>query len=113
MLTHLIEQIERTALRLEPQRAVRFLNLSPPWAIEKMQRARFRRIMQLAGEHSSFYREEFKRRGINARQIDHPAQLGDFYTTGEDLRDHGAEAFLIGRADTAFETTGTTSPVPK
>jgi phenylacetate-CoA ligase len=39
--------------------------------------------------------------------------LGDFYTTGEDLRAHGAEAFLTGRADTAFETTGTTSPSPK
>ena len=45
--------------------------------------------------------------------IEHPSQLGDFFTTGEDLRTHGAEAFLTGRPDTAFETTGTTSPVPK
>jgi phenylacetate-CoA ligase len=47
------------------------------------------------------------------RRITHPSQLGDFYTTGEDLRTHGAEQFLTGHADTAFETTGTTSSVPK
>src|SRR6266446_5343610 len=113
MLTNIIEQIERVVLHLEPQHAVSFLNVSPQWAIEKMQRARFRRTLRLAAARSTFYREEFKRRGIDARRIEHPSDLGDFYTTGEDLRAHGAEAFLTGRADTAFETTGTTSPIPK
>ncbi|HEV7843553.1 MAG TPA: hypothetical protein VGO69_07630 [Pyrinomonadaceae bacterium] len=113
MLTKIIEQIEHAVLRMEPHHAERFLNMSPPWAIEKMQRARFRRTLRLAAEHSTFYREEFKRRAINVRRIEHPSELGDFYTTGEDLRAHGAEAFLTGRADTAFETTGTTSPLPK
>src|SRR5439155_23976997 len=113
MLTNIIEQIERVVLHLEPQHSVSFLNLSPQWAIEKMQRARFRRTLRLAGERSTFYREEFRRRGIDVRRIEHPSELGDFYTTGEDLREHGAEAFLTGRADTAFETTGTTSAIPK
>ncbi|MDX6405252.1 MAG: hypothetical protein QOH70_2707, partial [Blastocatellia bacterium] len=113
MLANLIELIERTVLHMEPHRSVRFLNVSPPWAIEAMQRARFRRTLRLAAERSSFYREQFRRRGINVRRIEHPSELGDFYTTGEDLREHGAEAFLTGRPDTAFETTGTTSPISK
>jgi phenylacetate-CoA ligase len=113
MLTNIIDQIARVVLHLEPQHSVSFLNATPQWAIEKLQRARFRRTLRLAGERSTFYREEFKRRGINPRLIEHPSELGDFYTTGEDLRSHGAEAFLTGHADTAFETTGTTSPVPK
>src|SRR6267142_2801507 len=113
MLTNLIELSERLVLRMEPHRSVRFLNVTPHWAIEAMQRARFRRTLRLAAERSSFYREEFRRRGINVRGIQHPSELGDFYTTAEDLRAHGAEAFLTGRADTAFETTGTTSPIPK
>jgi len=46
------------------------------------------------------------------RRIEHPSQLGDFYTTGEDLRAR-VEDFRIARADTVFETTGTTSPEPK
>lgn len=113
MLTNPIEQIERMVLRLNPRHAVRFLNVSPPWAVAAMQRTRFRRVLKLAAQRSTFYRNEFKRRGIDVDRIDHPSQLGDFFTTGEDLRTHGAEAFLTGHADTAFETTGTTSPVPK
>ncbi len=78
-----------------------------------MQEARFRRTLRLAAARSPFYREQFRQRGIDVRRITHPSQLGDFYTTGEDLRSYGAEQFFAGHADTAFETTGTTSPVPK
>src|ERR1700704_907596 len=113
MISKIIEQGERLALHLEPQHALRLLNAMPPAAIEALQRARFRQTMRLVAERSPFYREQFRRRGIDVRRIEHPSQLGDFYTTGEDLRSHGPDAFLVRRADTAFETTGTTSPVPK
>ncbi|MEA2874638.1 MAG: phenylacetate-CoA ligase [Hyphomicrobiales bacterium] len=112
MIEKVIEQVERLALRMEPQRAVRLLNAMPPSAIEALQRARFRQTLRLAAGRSPFYREEFRRRGIDVRRIEHPSELGDFYTTGEDLRAR-VEDFKIGRADTAYETTGTTSPVPK
>src|SRR5438132_13874331 len=113
MLTKIIERIEHAILSMEPRRAVRFLNASPAWSLPKIQRARFQRTLRLAAERSPFYREQFRKRGIDVRRVEHPSELGDFYTTGEDLREHGAEAFLTGRADTAFETTGTTSPIPK
>src|SRR5437899_7320160 len=113
MLTSLVEFAERLALRTSPQRAVELLGLIPTPALEGMRLARFRRTLRIAAERSTFYREQFRRRGIDVRRIDHPSQLGDFYTTGEDLRAYGAEQFLTGRADTAFETTGTTSPVAK
>src|SRR6202171_6667947 len=109
MLTNIIEQIERVILHMEPRHSVRFLNAAPAWSLPKIQRARFRRTLRLAAEHSTFYREQFRKRGIDVRRIEHPSELGDFYTTGEDLRAFGPEAFLTGRADTAFETTGTTS----
>src|SRR6266849_7161952 len=98
---------------MDPDRAVALLDLIPDRALEAMRRARFQRTLRLAAERSPFYRAAFRRRGIDVRRIEHPSQLGDFYTTGEDLREHGAEAFLTGHADTAFETTGTTSPEPK
>src|SRR6266851_8124052 len=113
MLTSLVEFAERLALRSSPQRALELLGLIPTPALEAMRRARFRRTLRIAAERSTFYREQFRRRGIDVRRIDHPSQLGDFYTTGEDLRSHGADALLVRRADTAFETTGTTSAVPK
>src|SRR5712691_6322591 len=113
MLSKLIEVFEGVALRTNPELAMRLLGALPTSAIAAMQKARFRRTLRLAAERSPFYREQFRQRGIDARRITHPSQLGDFYTTGEDLRAHGAEQFLTGRADTAFETTGTTSPAPK
>jgi phenylacetate-CoA ligase len=112
MISKIIEQGERLALHLEPQYALRLLNTMPSAAVEALQRARFRQTMRLVAERSPFYREQFRRRGINARRIEHSSQLGDFYTTGEDLRAH-VEDFRIARADTVFETTGTTSPEPK
>src|ERR1700704_3482105 len=113
MLTSLVELAELLALRTSPQRAIEFLGLIPTPALEAMRLARFKRTLRVAAERSTFYREQFRRRGIDVSRIDHPAQLGDFYTTGDDLRAQGADAFLAGRADTAFETTGTTSPIPK
>jgi phenylacetate-CoA ligase len=113
MLSSLVEVAERLALRTSPRRAVELLGLIPTSALDAMRRARFRRTLRLAAQHAPFYREEFRRRGIDVRRIQHPSELGDFYTTGEDLRRHGAEAFLVRPADTAFETTGTTSPIPK
>lgn len=113
MLGRLADQIEGMALRSAPAGAARLMGALPPGALVAMQGARFRRTLKLVAARSSFYREQFRRRGIQVERIEHPSQLGDFYTTGEDLQSHGADAFLTGRADTAFETTGTTSPVPK
>jgi phenylacetate-CoA ligase len=113
MFAKLIECAERASLRLPPERAKQMLGMMPDALLRRMQAARFRRTIRLVAEASTFYREEFRRRRIDARSVRRPEDLGDFYTTGEDLRRHGPEAFLVGRPDTAFETTGTTSPVPK
>ena len=113
MLAKLTEQIEGVALRTAPAGSAWLLGALPPAALAALQRTRFRQTLRLVNEHSRFYRDEFRRRGIRVDQIDHPSDLGDFYTTGEDLRAHGPDAFLTGRPDTAFETTGTTSALPK
>jgi phenylacetate-CoA ligase len=113
MISKLIEFTERASLRMSPERAKRMLGMMPDPLLQRMQAARFRQTLRLVAEASPFYREEFRRRRIDVRRVRRPEDLGDFYTTGEDLRRHGPEAFLTGRPDTAFETTGTTSPVPK
>src|ERR1700730_18099575 len=112
MVSGIVELFERLALTTNPDLAIRLLGYIPEGPLEALRRSRFKRTLRLAAQHSSFYREEFRKRGIDAARIGHPSELGDFYTTGEDLRAHGPEAFVVGRADIAFETTGTTSPVP-
>ena len=108
MLSKITEQFEKLALRTNPKYAISLLNRMPPAFLSQMQFLRFRHTLKLAAK-APFYAEEFNKRGIDANKIKHPSDLGDFYTTGDDLQKHGAEAFLTGRADTAFETTGTTS----
>ena len=113
MLLTLTDRLQSIAVRRAPAAAARVFGAMPAAALEALQRARFRRTLRHAARHSPFYREEFRRRGIEVERIQHPSELGDFYTTGEDLRRHGAEAFTTARGDTAFETTGTTSSRPK
>lgn len=108
MLSKLTEQLEKIALRTNPKLAIRLLGKMPPRLFLELQKMRFRQTLKLAAK-APFYAEQFAKRNINVNKIRHPAELGDFFTTGEDLRKYCAEAFLIGRADTAFETTGTTS----
>lgn len=112
MLARLSERIEEAALKRAPAATARVMRAMPAAVLDSVQRARFRRTIRLAAQ-SRFYGDAFRQRGIDPRRIEHPAQLGDFFTTGEDIRTHGPEAFIVGSADTAFETTGTTSPLPK
>src|SRR5215470_2177245 len=95
MLTSIVELTEIIALRTSPQRAVELLGLIPSSALEAMRRARFRRTLRVAAESSAFYRDQFRKRGIDVRRIEHPSQLGDFYTSGEDLRSYGPDAFRV------------------
>ena len=108
MISKLTEQLEKLALHTNPANALKILGKIPPGVFEQIQLMRFRQTLKLAAK-APFYCEQFQKRGIDAGKIKHPAQLGDFFTTGEDLRKYGAEAFVTGRAETAFETTGTTS----
>ena len=112
MLVRLAERIENLALRRDPARAARLFGALPDSALASLQGAAFRRTIRRAAE-APFYRDAFRARGIDPSAVTRPSDLGDFFTSGEDLRSHGIAAFQVGRPDTAFETTGTTSPQPK
>ncbi len=112
LLAKITEQIEKLALRTNPQYAITLLGKMPPSVMASLQRRRFRETLKLASR-TPFYSKQFRRRNIDVSKITHPAQLGDFFTTSDDLKEYGADTFLAGRPDTVFETTGTTSAVPK
>lgn len=112
MLSRVTEQLEKFALRTSPGTAISIFGKLPLSLMMGLQKMRFRETLKLAAK-APFYAREFQRRNINIRKITHPDQLGDFFTTGDDLLKHGPEGFIVGRPDTAFETTGTTSDVPK
>ena len=62
--------------------------------------------MRWAAKRSAFYREAFRARGIDARRVRSPADLGDFFTTPDDLS-RDPEKFLCAPPSFVFESSGT------
>ncbi len=76
MLAKLTEQIERIALRTSPPTAARLIGAVPVPLFDALQRARFRRTLRLAAQHSAFYREQFRQRRLNSLATSRPPQTG-------------------------------------
>jgi phenylacetate-CoA ligase len=85
----------------------------PPQILPALRRDKFQRVMQYVAARSPFYRRRFEEAGIEPRLVREPADLGDFFTTAQDLRDHPVEDFLCDRPEHGFETTGTTATTAK
>jgi phenylacetate-CoA ligase len=84
----------------------RLYRLAPPTLVDGLARYRFRRTVRWVAKHSAFYREAFRARGIDARRVRSPADLGDFFTTPDDLS-RDPEKFLCAPPGFVFESSGT------
>jgi len=84
----------------------------PANLFQKMEEENFRKTIRFVAEHSPFYRRKFKESGIDASRVKSSKDLGDLFTTAEELRQTPDE-FICSPPDTAFETTGTSSKKPK
>ncbi len=96
-----------------PRRRLRVAGMLPTTLVDRLQRAKLHRLVRYAGKHSPFYREKFREYGINPRHVYTHADLGDFFTTPEDLKSRPVEDFLCARPEAGFETTGTSLGVNK
>jgi phenylacetate-CoA ligase len=103
MLNFLVEQI---STRLTASAMARFYRKPPGRLADGLPLYRFRRTVRWAGLHSPFYRKAFAARGIDAMKVSTPADLGDFYTTPDDLA-HSAEDFICRPPAIVFESSGT------
>jgi len=81
--------------------------------MDRLQRVAFKHQIRYVGVRSKFYRERFAECGIDPNRISHPSQMGDFFTYAEEIRQRPASDFLCAKPQIAFETTGTTSAIPK
>lgn len=79
---------------------------TPLALLDGLARYRFRRTVRWAARRSPFYREAFRARGIDARRVRSPADLGDFFTTPDDLS-RDPEKFLCAPPSFVFESSGT------
>ncbi len=77
-----------------------------------LQEKNFSQTIRYVYRHSLFYKKKWDALGIRADRVRRPEDLGDFFTTAEDIREN-PEAFICRKPDTAYETTGTTSKKTK
>src|SRR3989338_5390844 len=73
-----------------------------------MELENFRKTVQYVYEKSKFYKRKFNELHIDPKKVRTPEDLGDFFTTPEDIRAN-VEDFVCMTPDTAYESTGTTS----
>jgi phenylacetate-CoA ligase len=93
-------------------RLVRCAESLPPALIRRLQEAGFVETVRYAASRQKFFRRKLEAAGIDPARVRCPADLGDIFTTPEDLLGLPAEDFLCRPADAVFETTGT-SGAPK
>lgn len=110
---NLVSLIQRLPLGGHPvERLYRLYRTMPAPVFRHMQSESFKGTVRYAAEKSPFYRREFQKRGIDPSRILEPRDFGDFYTTAEDIR-RNPDDFLCAPAETAYESTGTTSKKTK
>ncbi len=101
-----LNPVDFFADHLSPSMVARLYRAIPEWAITRMQTQRFRRTVRYVGCRSPFYRKAFHDRGIDPHTVRTPADLGDFYTTPDDIV-ADPKAFICKPPNIVFESSGT------
>ena len=101
------------AARRMPIAGIGYVYRHTPRAVaERAGLDRFRQTVRYVGSRSPFYERAFADRGIDPRRVRTPADLGDFFTTPEDLV-ADPESFLCRRPNIVFESSGTSGTYKK
>jgi len=107
MLGHARQLIERTLIGDSVPALVRWGKHVPRSLIRGIQADPFRGLVRYAAEHQKFFARKLREGGINPKHVRRPEDLGDIFTTPEDLRTLPADEFLCREPELVFETTGT------
>jgi phenylacetate-CoA ligase len=98
--------IDRFCSGLSPDSLGRLYRATPTWLSDRIAIDHFRRTVRWAGEHSAFYRQAFAKHGIDPRAVRRPQDLGDFYTTPDDII-AAPRDFICRPPIIVFESSGT------
>src|ERR1039457_1126764 len=99
--------VERTLIGDSVPALVRWGKHVPPSVIKKIRTDAFVEVVRYAAENQKFFARKLREHGIDPRRVRRPEDLGDIFTTPEDLRTLPAAKFLCREPELVFETTGT------
>jgi phenylacetate-CoA ligase len=107
MLGELRNLFERAVVGDSVPALVRWGKHVPRWVIRGIQQDGFRAVVRHAARRQKFFASRLHEKGIDPARVRRPADLGDIFTTPEDLRTRPLKDFLCGEPQLVFETTGT------
>ena len=107
MLKQVRKFVERTLIGDSVPALVRWGKHVPPSLIEKIRDESFVEVVRYAAQHQKFFARKLSEHGIDPGRVRCPEDLGDIFTTPDDLRLLPAEDFLCREPELVFETTGT------
>ncbi len=110
MLSDLRRIFERAVIGGSASSLIAWGKATPRPLIRRLQKDAFRQTVVYAARRQKFFARKLKERGLDASKIRKPEDLGDLFTTPEDLLAYPAEDFLCRPAQAVFETTGTSGP---
>jgi phenylacetate-CoA ligase len=104
MLSGLIDKV----ISLTPPRILgHALRSTPREFIDWKKNEAFKYLIRYVYKNSKFYRKKFDEHKIDPLKVKAPSDLGNFYTTPNDIIEH-AEEFLCRAPHMVFESSGTT-----
>jgi len=107
MLGRLRSLFERVVIADSVPALVRWGKHVPRSIIQGIQQDGFRAVVRYAAARQKFFARQLREKSIDPSRVRLPEDLGDIFTTPEDLLAHPAEDFLCRDPHLVFETTGT------
>jgi phenylacetate-CoA ligase len=107
MLSSIRKFFERAVIGESVPSLVRWGKHVPRSVIQGLQGDSFRELVRYAAKRQAFFKRKLRETGIEPDAVRRPEDLGNIFTTPEDLRSLPAEDFLCREPHLAFETTGT------
>ena len=107
MLSSIRNLVERVVIGKSASGLVRWGKHLPRPLIQGLQRDSFRELVRYAARRQKFLKRKLRENGIEPEGVRRPEDLGNIFTTPEDLRNLPAEDFICREPQLVFETTGT------
>jgi phenylacetate-CoA ligase len=107
MLTTLRKWVEGALIGDSVPALVRWGKHVPRSIVQGIQADGFRSLVCYAAKRQRFFGRKLREHGIDPARVRRPEDLGDIFTTPEDLRSLAPEDFLCREPQLVFETTGT------
>src|ERR1700693_5866592 len=99
--------VERVFIGDSVPALVRWGKCVPPYIISGIQRSAFIEVVRYAAQRQRFFANKLRQHSVDAARVRRPEDLGEIFTTAEDLLRLPPEDFLCREPQAVFETTGT------